>query len=59
MENLDSWKLLSLALKAAKIITIIQAALTVDRSFWFFYVATIFHLETTRNTTILETICLK
>lgn len=59
MKNLNRWKLVLLALKAAKVIAIIQAALTVDRIFCLFYIATVFHLETTKNIIILETICLK
>lgn len=59
MKNLNPWKLVLLALKASKIITIIQAALTVDRSFCLYYIATVFHLETAKNIIILETICLK
>lgn len=54
-----SQKLVLPALKAAKIIAVIQATLTVDRNFCLFYIATIFHSETTKNITILETICLK
>lgn len=59
MKNLYPWKLVLHALKAAKIIMVIQAALAVDRSFCLFYIATVFHLETTKNIIVLETICLK
>lgn len=59
MKNLNPWKLILLVLKAPKIITIIQAGLTVDRSFCLFYIATVFLLEMTKNIIMLETICLK
>lgn len=59
MKNLNAWKLILLVLKAPKIIAVIQAGLTVDRSFCLFYTATVFLLETTKNIIMLETICLK